>query len=338
MKRDCALCLTALLSGIPMVQPLPGAAADPAISPVEPTHFGPQEETTTITTTSNSLALREDGALQPYRQHLAADLDDGDWPGIIKECSAVYDKLKHDISTLPDWVWQPLAKGLPLPVAAGGTCHFLGFPRCAGATAVGVAGAMHIILQGVADEKAKKKQGARPAATKVKGDGGGKGKRTRRGEREKMASRRARMIETRLSILSRGRARVESVAEVLKEGEDEKEERLVPSSHLAARLADQGGYVVDITGLSLCIEDGPVADHRFTDRGDGTGDVHVRPRAFSAGLGRRADGAGFKVSYKVVNEGTIPVRSPTLLASTGRRRRWRTIGRNGPTKGKWATT
>ncbi|KAK8024472.1 hypothetical protein PG993_012538 [Apiospora rasikravindrae] len=253
------------------------------------------------TTTDLSIrAAGEESSVQAFEQRR-----DIDWDKLIDKCPVVLDDVSQRLSMLPQWIMEPLGYGVGGAIIARGTCQTLGYRECQGPTNVGVGAGVIMVMKSIGQnmEGGSKHQGAQPVDTPTK-----TGRRQARDA--KLASRRhihaVRTIEDALLSSSSigGSARYESIAEVQPAADD-------PSfSHLAARrLAENGGYAIDIRGLSLG-ENGPAMDHRFTDRGDGTGDVQIRPSlSASAGggerLGRRADHAGFKISYKVVEDGDL---------------------------------
>ncbi|KAK8071308.1 hypothetical protein PG997_011511 [Apiospora hydei] len=300
MRQDSLLYPFALLASVQTAHALPGAAAADDVAVVD------DEPLTT------SLSLRdEDTSVQPYEY-------DGqtspvprrrrrsiDWNRLVEECPNVMREMKKELSTLPRWIMQPIGYSGAAMSGAWTVCHQLGYRDCRGPVMGGVTVAFPLIFNALSDnmEGGPKHQGARPAEAP---NGPQEHAKSRRDG--KLATRRrhqhaVRMIEDTLlkSASSTGGSalRYDSIAEVQPSaGAD------AGFSHLAARrLADNGGYAVDIRGLTLG-SDGPAMDHRFTSRGDGTGDVQIRP-SVPAGVARRADHAGFKISYKVVEDGDL---------------------------------
>ncbi|KAK7946969.1 uncharacterized protein PG986_011290 [Apiospora aurea] len=284
MREHSRLCLVALLASAQAAQALSG-----------------RDDEGSTTTGLSLWAAGEETSVQPLERR--ADID---WNHLIDRCPVILDDVAQRLSMMPDWIMEPLGYGLGGAIIARGTCQTLGYRECQGPTNVGIGTGIILVMKSIGQnmQGGSKHQGAQAVDTPTKTG------RKRHAPDAKLASRRrahaVRMIGDALqssgSSSTRGSARYESIAEV----QPSATHGDASFSHLAARrLADHGGYAVDIRGLSLG-QDGPAMDHRFTDRGDGTGDVQIRPSVSAGeGLERRADHAGFKISYKVIEDGDL---------------------------------
>ncbi|KAK8087629.1 hypothetical protein PG997_002590 [Apiospora hydei] len=198
-----------------------------------------------------------------------------------------YDKLVSTVSATPGWWWQALAQGAQWPVGAWGVCHQLGFQRCSGSAAVGVAAGLRVMVNEINSGQDSPRNGAEAAELP-----------TKTGNSKMIEARRLR-ARVAGDLVASG-ATLESVSDV----RSLRNARRDASADGAAK-----GYAFDIRGLAEK-NGSPTADYRFTAFGDGTGHVHVVPRqkkTMASALGKRGGSPGFKISYQVRERGNPDV-------------------------------